>query len=177
MFMEPLPTQQDFLLIEYIDSNEEVNFVRDSVATQSFSEYLADTDTDEDNSDLAPSRRYVWYCKLRTCPKYYTAWSCKTNFSSIYTRHQSTVTIPLQAHVIVDASFQGVGERRQLKTSVSLRKSRHKSITMDWQLRRALKRKLAVLQYGEEQVGWAIKEDKIEHPTQANCSRHFSLSY
>ena len=101
----------------------------------------------------------------------------KPIFSSIYTRHQSTVTILLQAHVIVDASFQGVGERRQLKTSVSLRKSRHKSITMDWQLRRALKRKLAVLQYGEEQVGWAIKEDKIEPPIQANCSRRFSLSY
>ena len=48
---------------------------------------------------------------------------------------------------------------------------------MDWQLRRALERRLAVLQYGEEQVGWAIKEDKIEPPTQANCSRRFSLSY
>ena len=80
MVIEPLPTQQDFLLTENIDSNEKVNFVRDSVAAQSFSEYLADTDTDEDNSDLAPSRRYVWYCKLRTCPKYYTAWSCKTKF-------------------------------------------------------------------------------------------------
>ena len=40
------------LLTKNIDSNEEVNFVGDSVAAQSFSEHLADTDTDEDNSDL-----------------------------------------------------------------------------------------------------------------------------
>lgn len=40
------------LLTKNIDSNEEVNFVGDSVAAQSFSEYLADTDTDEDNPDL-----------------------------------------------------------------------------------------------------------------------------
>ena len=78
--MEPSSTQQDLLSAENIDRSEKVNFVRDSVAAQLFSEYLANTDTDEDNSGLAPSRRYVWYCKLRTCPKYYTAWSCKTNF-------------------------------------------------------------------------------------------------
>lgn len=78
--MAPRPTQQIPLCTEIIDGNEEPEFVRDSVAAQSFSEYLADTDTDGENSVLVPSRRYVWYCKLRTCSKYYTAWSCKSNF-------------------------------------------------------------------------------------------------
>ncbi len=78
--MGPSPTQQDLLSSENIGGNDELDFVRDSVAAQSFGEYLADTDTDEENSGLAPSRRYVWYCKLRTCSKYYTAWSCKGNF-------------------------------------------------------------------------------------------------
>lgn len=67
---------QDLLSTESIDDNEELDFV----AAQSFSEYLADTDIDEENSGLAPSRCFVWYCKLRTCSKYYIAWSCKPNF-------------------------------------------------------------------------------------------------
>ncbi len=78
--MGPLSTQQDLLSTENIGGNGKLDFVRDSVAAHSFSEYLADTDTDEENSALAPSRRYVWYCELRTCSKYYTAWSCKSNF-------------------------------------------------------------------------------------------------
>ena len=62
------------------NSNDEANFVSASIASQSFGEHLGDTDTDSENSTLAPSRRYVWYCKLRTCPSYYSAWSCKSNF-------------------------------------------------------------------------------------------------
>lgn len=78
--MEHTTLTQAFLSTEPINVSEEVDIVRDSVAAQDFSEYLADTDTDGENESLAPSRRYVWYCKLRTCSKYYTAWSCKTNF-------------------------------------------------------------------------------------------------
>ena len=62
------------------NGDDEINFVSASIASQSFGEYLGDTDTDTENSNLAPSRRYVWYCKLCTCPGYYAAWSCKSNF-------------------------------------------------------------------------------------------------
>jgi len=41
--MGPSPTQQDLLSSESIGGNDELDFVRDSVAAQSFSEYLADT--------------------------------------------------------------------------------------------------------------------------------------
>jgi len=68
--------------LEDIDGNgdNESHFVFNSIASQSFGDYLADTDTDTDNSSLQSTHRWVWYCKLRTCPKYYTAWSCKSNF-------------------------------------------------------------------------------------------------
>lgn len=62
------------------DGDNSSSFVYDSIAAQSFGDYLADTDTDTENSNLPSCRRWVWYCKLRACPKYYTAWSCKTNF-------------------------------------------------------------------------------------------------
>lgn len=78
--MGPLSTKQDLLSTEKVSGNGELDFVRDSVAAHSFSEYLADTDTDEENSGFATCRCYVWYCKLRTCTKYYTAWSRKSNF-------------------------------------------------------------------------------------------------
>lgn len=78
--MEHSQTLQALHSTEPIDVNDELDVVRDGVAAQEFSEYIADTDTDGENSGLAPSRRYVWYCKLRTCSKYYTAWSCKSNF-------------------------------------------------------------------------------------------------
>ncbi|KAI0502794.1 hypothetical protein F5B22DRAFT_45881 [Xylaria bambusicola] len=58
----------------------ENNFVFDCITSQSFGDYLGDTDTDIENSNLPPTRRWVWYCKLRACPDYYSAWSCKTNF-------------------------------------------------------------------------------------------------
>ena len=75
-----LPLLQDLLSTDLINSNDEPDIVRDGVAAQEFNEYLTDNDTDRENSGLAPSRRYVWYCKLRTCSKYYAAWSCKSNF-------------------------------------------------------------------------------------------------
>lgn len=56
------------------------NFVSRCIAAQSFAEYLTDSDTDTENSTLPPTRRWVWYCKLPSCPKYYSAWTCKTNF-------------------------------------------------------------------------------------------------
>ena len=73
-------TQQNLLFTERIGSNDKPDFIRNCIAAQSFSEYLADTDTDKENSSLPPSRRYVWYCKLRTCSEYYTVWSRKSNF-------------------------------------------------------------------------------------------------
>jgi hypothetical protein len=62
------------------NGGNESNFVFDSIASQSFGNYLADTDIDSEHSALRPRRRWVWYCKLRTCPKYYSTWSCKSNF-------------------------------------------------------------------------------------------------
>ncbi|OAA63271.1 hypothetical protein SPI_03434 [Niveomyces insectorum RCEF 264] len=38
------------------------------------------TDTDTDNASLPDHRRWVWYCKLRSCPDYYKSWISKTNF-------------------------------------------------------------------------------------------------
>lgn len=58
----------------------ENNFAFDCITSQSFGDYLGDTDTDTENSKLPPTRRWVWYCKHRSCPGYYSAWSCKTNF-------------------------------------------------------------------------------------------------
>ncbi|KAI7971756.1 hypothetical protein EIK77_000910 [Talaromyces pinophilus] len=56
-------------------------FVSRSVQAQDFSAYyVTDTDTDTENSVLPRHRRWVWYCKLRSCPKYYSAWTCKSNF-------------------------------------------------------------------------------------------------
>lgn len=51
-----------------------------NTAAIDFGDYLDDIDTDAENSTLPPSRRWIWYCKLPGCPKYYTAWSCKSNF-------------------------------------------------------------------------------------------------
>lgn len=56
------------------------SFVSRRLEAQDFANYVTDTDTDAENSDLPPARRWVWYCKLRTCPKYYRAWTCKSNF-------------------------------------------------------------------------------------------------
>ena len=43
-------------------------------------DYLTISDTDTDNADLPSTRRWAWYCKDPACPKYWTSWSCKTNF-------------------------------------------------------------------------------------------------
>ena len=33
-----------------------------------------------DNADLCSVHRWAWYCKDPACPKYWSAWSCKSNF-------------------------------------------------------------------------------------------------
>lgn len=43
-------------------------------------DYLTNSDTDADNADLCSARRWAWYCKDPACPKYWSAWSCKSNF-------------------------------------------------------------------------------------------------
>jgi hypothetical protein len=43
-------------------------------------DYLTNSDTDADNADLCSARRWTWYCKDPACPKYWSAWSCKSNF-------------------------------------------------------------------------------------------------
>ncbi|PLB47850.1 hypothetical protein P170DRAFT_447718 [Aspergillus steynii IBT 23096] len=64
-----------------IDSNNITeSFISRCIAAQSFADYLTESDTDIENSTLPPSRRWLWYCKLPDCPKYYSAWTCKTNF-------------------------------------------------------------------------------------------------
>lgn len=60
--------------------NDDLNsFVLSCINSQSF-DYLGDSDTDTENSSLPSTRRWVWYCKHRACPGYYSAWCCKTNF-------------------------------------------------------------------------------------------------
>ena len=60
--------------------NREKDFVRGSMRSRSFENYFGDTDTDTENSSLPHTRRWVWYCKNPACPKYYAAWTCKSNF-------------------------------------------------------------------------------------------------
>ena len=79
-YRQCLLVPQSLLLTENINKTNEVNFLRDGIAAQSFSEYLADTDVDGDNASSVPSCCYVWYCRFCTCPKSCTAWSCKPNF-------------------------------------------------------------------------------------------------
>jgi hypothetical protein len=42
-------------------------------------DYLTNSDTDADNADPCSARRRAWYCKDPVCPKYWSAWSCKTS--------------------------------------------------------------------------------------------------
>ncbi|KAI5863308.1 hypothetical protein GGS23DRAFT_566343 [Durotheca rogersii] len=43
-------------------------------------DYLTNSDTDADNAELRSARRWAWYCKDPACPKYWSSWSCKSNF-------------------------------------------------------------------------------------------------
>jgi hypothetical protein len=43
-------------------------------------DYLTDSDADTDNTNLRSARRWAWYCKEPVCPKYWSDWSCKSNF-------------------------------------------------------------------------------------------------
>jgi len=61
------------------EADEQI-FVSRSIEAQSFADYLTETDTDTENASLPHSRRWVWYCKSRYCPKYHSVWTCKTNF-------------------------------------------------------------------------------------------------
>ncbi len=57
-------------------------------------DYLTNSDTDADNDDLCSSRRWEWYCKDPACPKYWSAWSCKSNIElHLYTRQLCTARI------------------------------------------------------------------------------------
>jgi hypothetical protein len=85
--------------------NDQGSFVSRSIAAQSFGDYLTDADTDAENSVLPPTRRWVWYCKLRNCPGYNSAWACKTNFL----RHLYETPVHL-----ADSSTKTRDGRRQL---------------------------------------------------------------
>lgn len=61
-------------------NNNEDSFVTSCIGAQSFAENLCDSDTDADNSTLPQGRRWAWYCKLPSCPKYFRAWVLKSNF-------------------------------------------------------------------------------------------------
>lgn len=53
--MKHSSTLQALLSTEPININDELDFVRDGVAAQEFSEYLPETDNDGENSGLAPT--------------------------------------------------------------------------------------------------------------------------
>ncbi|KAK3947025.1 hypothetical protein QBC32DRAFT_355780 [Pseudoneurospora amorphoporcata] len=77
--------------IESVKNDNKYNFVYDCITSQTFGDYLGDI------ASLPPTRRWVWYCKHRACPDYYSAWSCRTNFL------QSTARIPPQPHGRADS--------------------------------------------------------------------------
>ena len=112
------------------NGDDEINYVSASITSLSFGKYLGDTDTDTENSTLPPSRHDVWYCKLRTCPSYYSASSCKSNFplplyeTPVRPEDPSTNTRKGQRQ------WGGAGGRRQHTTLVSLRRSHCKSLIM-----------------------------------------------
>jgi hypothetical protein len=42
--------------------------------------YLTNSDTDTDNANLRCARQWAWYYREPACPKYWSDWSCKSNF-------------------------------------------------------------------------------------------------
>jgi hypothetical protein len=42
-------------------------------------DYLTESDTDADNADMCSAHRWAWYCGDPACPKYWSAWPCKSN--------------------------------------------------------------------------------------------------
>lgn len=61
-------------------SQSKDDFVAQSITAQEFADYLACSDTDDENSTLPHARRWVWLCKDSKCPKHGTVWIGKTNF-------------------------------------------------------------------------------------------------
>ncbi|KAF1815407.1 hypothetical protein P152DRAFT_455112 [Eremomyces bilateralis CBS 781.70] len=74
------PVTQNRLASGDGNGENEGNFVGACISDQDFGECLVDTDTDTDNSTLPLTRRWAWYCKPKSCPDYFAAWSCKSNF-------------------------------------------------------------------------------------------------
>jgi hypothetical protein len=71
------PNYQAMLTTEPLDNTNIVDVPAD--LSTPF-DYLTNSDTDVDNADLHSARRWAWYCKDPACPKYWSAWSCKSNF-------------------------------------------------------------------------------------------------
>ncbi|KAM5457362.1 hypothetical protein MaudCBS49596_000557 [Microsporum audouinii] len=64
------------------DNNEKHSFLASCTQAQLAAEYTCgpDSDTEAENSTLPHDRRWAWYCKLPSCPRYYRAWVLKSNF-------------------------------------------------------------------------------------------------
>ncbi|PMD16204.1 hypothetical protein NA56DRAFT_709010 [Hyaloscypha hepaticicola] len=73
----PPPNYQAMLTTEPLDTTNTVDIPAD-ISTPF--DYLTNSDTDADNADLGSARRWAWYCKDPACPKYWSAWSSKSNF-------------------------------------------------------------------------------------------------
>lgn len=71
------PSYQAMLTTEPLDFTSIDNVTTDSFKTF---DYMTSSDTDTDNAALRGDRRWAWYCKDPACPKYWNAWSCKSNF-------------------------------------------------------------------------------------------------
>ena len=65
---------------DFEEGNRILEAMQEAECENSFEDYLTDADTDTENSSLSSDRRWVWYCKLRSCPDYYSAWTCITKF-------------------------------------------------------------------------------------------------
>jgi hypothetical protein len=61
-------------------------------------DYLTDSDTDADNADLCSAYRWAWYCGDPACPKYWSAWPCKSNSCCICTRRLCTTRMDGHKH-------------------------------------------------------------------------------
>ncbi|TRX96528.1 hypothetical protein FHL15_002800 [Xylaria flabelliformis] len=75
----PSGNQQAMLTTEPLSSDTTTDVLVIARTSAQF-DYLTSSDTDADNADLFPTHRWAWYCKDPTCPQYWSAWSCKSNF-------------------------------------------------------------------------------------------------
>jgi hypothetical protein len=72
-----LPNYEAMLTTEPLDTTNTVDVPAD--LSTPF-DYLTNSNTDADNADLGGARWWAWYCKDPACPKYWSAWSVKSNF-------------------------------------------------------------------------------------------------